>query len=472
MSTAFGSLTVFASVAIQTSITRQPPGTSNMQEVNSASTTYPDQYPKRLIEINAFLPLELLVNIFDILYTSTRCPLPLRPSYEEAENHFRRPPLLELMLVCRKWHWLIEATPSYWTYSWIGLQQFSVRWRQQGDRREITDYEEDPICVEKRLAKSGSLPLHLVVVPTGFDMLLSVLGNHARRLESLSILGQPLPTGDISEETLVQVLQLQMPSLKRLYIEDDLIVISAVSSARLIMIDAPEMRQISAYRYLIFPQTPSNLTFLSISCLPSHGENSLINMRGLCLPQLLELHIFHSKPGLLLSILSMPTLRILIFHSQGAISRHPPDTLPSFPNLRRLEWSDTGPDDHIFNLISQRCPNLTHYCNYVVGKEMELEVDLLEEGLTILEAPGGIATIPWPRLEEVAFDWVTCAQAHALLDIVPTIKRIRTLRSPIEDGDLESESAQELLKRLKGRVDVAVGLSPWSHASMLSKYPA
>ncbi|KAG8911632.1 hypothetical protein FRC00_006137 [Tulasnella sp. 408] len=181
------------------------------------------------------------------------------------------------------------------------------------------------------------------------------------------------------------------------------------------------------------------------------------------LPKLLYLRIADCEPGLLLSALSTPLLRVLVCYLEGR-SIHVPEDLPEYTHLKDLQWSDVGPDP-TFELVFRRCPNLTRYANYVIGKEMDLDIHLIVDAPTILTLPGGINSIKWSNLEEVLFDSTTYAALRQLVDAVPTIKRIRTLRDPVQDPlryneDVETE--RTYLSELREKVDVVLWLDPWT----------
>ncbi|KAG8929268.1 hypothetical protein FRC01_004615, partial [Tulasnella sp. 417] len=176
------------------------------------------------------------------------------------------------------------------------------------------------------------------------------------------------------------------------------------------------------------------------------------------LPELLELRITNCKPGPVLSTFSTPALRALVIYALE-MSGESPEDLPEYPHLRDLQWFDVG-NDPAFKLVFRRCPNLTRYANYVVGLENEINLNDLTEGPTILERPGGINSIEWPKLEEVLLDCAYCGDLIALADLVPTIKRMRILKNPCEFGDKSIET--ELLVQLRQKVDIAIGIDSWT----------
>ncbi|KAG8954841.1 hypothetical protein FRC04_010323 [Tulasnella sp. 424] len=428
---------------------------------------------KRPININAILPPELLINIFDILYQDTTESLPFPFPYDEALEHFSRHPLLDLMLVHRGWCNLVQTTPSYWTHTnlgvtdiiaraWRGLSRDAVPWIGKGEIKEVRE----------QLDKSRSLPLHLTIAPgfiSDFSIVPHVLKDHASRLETLIILANAASTGvpirNASPEYLAQLLKLPLPSLKRLQMDELCVTPPTEMDLTLrIDLDAPNLHQLSSHSHLIIPQNPSHLTFLSVSNLDLQSIEAPFDGSQIELPKLLELRITDCEPGPILSAFLTPTLEVLIFRSEDRPSRSPAE-LPQYSHLRDLQWSDRGRDP-VFKLGFQHCPNLTRYANYAVGQETEANIKILINGATILEAEEN-NSITWPKLEEVMFDCATCANLSVLVDAVPTIRRIRLLRDPIEsplphNQNLERE--KEILVELRRKVDVVFWLDPWTDA--------
>ncbi|KAG8894164.1 hypothetical protein FRC00_009404 [Tulasnella sp. 408] len=415
--------------------------------------------------INHVLPPELLVTVFDDLYRRITELLPFPLPYAKAVEYFTRHPLLECMLVCRRWFNIIQTSPYYWTFVEMGVmiggpQPEESQWRTVRQRELILE-------IQKRLEKSGSLPLHLAIAPefvTEFDFMLQVLEKHVCRVETLNILtaSKRRSIRYIRQEDFEHLLGLSLSSLKRLYIGKldiaDALPETDDSSLLQINLDAPHLDELFYHFHAIFPTSPSRLTLLSISRSSFSFVDPPFSRGQIELPELLELRIAKCAPGPILFVLSTPILQILIFHSSYT-SVDEPEELPEYPHLRDLQWADEGPDP-TFDLVFRRCPNLTRYANFVVGREKKISHGMTD-GPTLIEGPGGINSVQWPRLEEVLFDCVSGADLLALVNLVPTIKRIRILKDPCEFGDAETE--KELLGELRRKVDVAPWLDPWSH---------
>ncbi|KAG8954838.1 hypothetical protein FRC04_010320 [Tulasnella sp. 424] len=428
------------------------------------------------ININTILPLELLINIFNILYQDINDSLPFPFPYNNALQHFCRHPLLDLMLVHRGWYNLVQTTPSYWTDVNIGVTD-SIAGGCSGVGRDgihsvgMGEVKE----LQERLKKSGSLPLHLTVAPgfiPDFGIVLRVLEEHAGRLENLNILSntsmKASSTYDISSEYLVQLLKLPLPLLKRLQMDDLIITHSTPEMDPTLRIDlyAPNLQQLSSHTHFVIPQTPSHLTLLSISSLDLDSIRPSFNGSRMELPRLLELRMANCEPGPILSALLTPALQVLIFQPDYAPTQVPTE-LPEYSHLRDLQWFDTGPEP-TFELVFRRCPNITRYANYVVGQETEARADTLVDEATIFKRTGGIDSIKRPRLEEVLIDYASCASLSALVDAVPTIRRIRVLRDPIAPPhrlDLDMEREKESLVELRRKVDIVFRLDPWTNMS-------
>ncbi|KAG8987266.1 hypothetical protein FRB90_003490 [Tulasnella sp. 427] len=235
-----------------------------------------------------------------------------------------------------------------------------------------------------------------------------------------------------------------------------------------IPLDTPKLCKLWIAFHFTAPQAATRLKFLSIRYMVDPAFIAPpISPGQIYLPELLELQLSSCNPGPILCVLSTPALQVLSFNSVRLWSG-PSEVvaaLPNFPHLRDLQWVDKGPDP-IFDAVFQNSPILTRYSTYVVGSERGFFTPP-ENGPTILRTLDGMGSSSRPPLEEVQFKEISSAQALSLLDAVPTIKRIRILRDPVEwlvertDEAIERETA--LLKRLAQRVDVAIWLEPWSH---------
>ncbi|KAG8929263.1 hypothetical protein FRC01_004610 [Tulasnella sp. 417] len=422
------------------------------------------------ININSLFPPELLVDVFDVLHRDAMDSLPFPLPYNEGIRTFKHHPLSDCMLVCRGWCNLIKTMPTYWTFVAIGALPKVVAGQPQDVVRLLGS--EDVRDLKGRLKKAGSLPLYVTVAPEyilDFGTVLDILKEHAFQLETINIVKMPdlkrVTLHHISTEQLLQLFKLPLPSLKRLHIDEfDLLPsTSATWNSSRVEIDAPQLYHLSWSSDLLIPQSPSHLTSLFISEVDTPTLRSTLTHGQVQLSSLIHLRITFSEPGLILSALSTPLLQVLIYYSEDA-SIHIPEELPEYPHLKELQWSDVGPDP-TFDLVFRCCPHLARYANYVIGKEEELDVTLLVNLPTVLTRLGGTTLIKWPALEEVLFDCATYAALKALVDVVPTIKRIRTLRDPLASPiTLGTDTTREraLLSDLEEKADVVIGLDPWA----------
>ncbi|KIO21465.1 hypothetical protein M407DRAFT_28918 [Tulasnella calospora MUT 4182] len=420
--------------------------------------------------INSLFPPELLVGVFDILYQDIMERLPFLLPYDEGLQSFKNHPLEDSMLVCRVWYDLIQTTPTYWTFVDIGaLHNTALGEQTHGVRLFGSEGVRD---FKIRLKKSGSLPIYVTVAPeciSDFSTVLDILKEHARRLETINIVKMPhlksVTLRHISSEQLLQLFRLSLPSLKRLHIDAFHLVPPRPEPwvGGRVEIDAPQLYHLSSHFHILIPHNPSQLTSLSMSGIDMLTLQSTLTRGQVQLPKLLHLRIVDCEPGLLLSTLSIPLLQVLVCHSEEP-STQPPEELPEYSHVKDLQWSDVGLDP-TFDLVFQCCPNLTRYANYAIGKETTLNINLLADGPTILTRPGGINSIKWPNLEEVLFDCATYAVLRELVDAVPTIKRIRTLRdpvaSPLNRGE-DVEGERKFLSALREKADVVLWRDPWT----------
>ncbi|KIO21463.1 hypothetical protein M407DRAFT_28916 [Tulasnella calospora MUT 4182] len=400
-----------------------------MQEVSGPSDTdhaRPAPGAKESsINLTSLFPPEPLVVVFNILYQGVMESLPFPIPYDEGLRRFKNHPLGDFMLVCRVWYDLIQTTPTYWTFVDIGALDNTALGKQAHAVRSFgTEGLRD---LKRRLKKGGSLPICVPVTPEhilDFRTVLDILKEHGRRLETINIIKMPhlktVTLRHISTEQLLQMFRLPLPSLKHLHIDEfhlDPPPPEPWVGGR-VEIDAPQLYHLSSHFHILIPHNPSQLTSLSMS--------------------------------------GVDMLTIQSTFAQGQVQ------LPKLLHLRIVDY--VGPDP-TFDLVFQRCPNLTRYANYVIGREMELDISLLTDP-TILTRPGGINSIKWPNLEEVRilFDCATYAALTVLIHAVLTIKRIRTLRdpvaSPLYGGDIEWE--RKFLSELREIADVVLWLDPWT----------
>ncbi|KAG8911633.1 hypothetical protein FRC00_006138, partial [Tulasnella sp. 408] len=407
--------------------------------------------------INSVLPSELLVSVFDNLYRNITDQLGFPLLYAKALEHLKEHPLRDYMLVCRRWYNIIQTSPSYWTFVGIGLTRAVAPEGHDGGQGKLTE-------ALTRLEKSGSLPIHLTVAPEFICisdpfLMIKALEKHAGRLETLNVIPSLKDgvTRPIPPECLEQLFKLPFSSLKRLYIGKLYVNSSLMNDPIRINLDAPHLDQLSYHFHIILPPTLSRLTWLSITKSHFSGIQPPIGHGQIELPNLLELRIAKCNPRFILSAFSTPVLQVLIIRSDHPYDE-PPVELPDYPYLRDLQWSDVGHDATLGHVL-QHAPNLTRYANYVVGKENKLDLGLMTDPPSILARAERIDSIKWPSLEEVLLDCAYCDHLLKLVNLVPTIKRIRILKDPSDFGDPIIET--KLLADLKERVDVALWLDPW-----------
>ncbi|KAG9039872.1 hypothetical protein FS837_000891 [Tulasnella sp. UAMH 9824] len=404
--------------------------------------------------INSVLPPELLATVFDDLYRNIKESLPFPLPYDKALKHSDRHPLLDCMLVCRRWWNIVQASPFYWTVAMVGVTS--------EDRSGPG--QEGLINAQNYLDKSGSLPLHLTIAPeyvsdSGF--MLQILKKHVGRVEILNIISGEIDDRSIPLHHLDQLLRLPFLSLKRLQLDELQVDISTpeMDLPLRIDLDAPHLHQLFYHLYVIISPTPSRLSLLSISGSDDEWIEPPAVRRQIELPELVELRITESDPGSILSMFATPVLQVLIVRCEYT-SNKVPGKLPEYPHLRDLQWSDVG-HDATFELVLQQSPNLRRYANYVIGREENIHLGQLTDPPSVFERRGGIDSIKWPSLEEVLLDCALCDSLLKLVDLVPTIKRIRVLKDPSDLGDPITEA--ELLAELRQKVDFALWLYPWSN---------
>ncbi|KAG8946785.1 hypothetical protein FRC04_011441 [Tulasnella sp. 424] len=410
------------------------------------------------ININQIIPPELLVLILDSLYTEAIASIPLvHTKYPPLDHH----PLLVMMLVCKSWHQLITNTPTFWTLVCIGA----------GTGLRDVDKE----GLKRALGRSGQLPLMAIIAPERlprFQVVHEALhSDDFQRFSTLAFVvpDRIAPTLQTTGEDILQLLQNPLPSLKRLHVGRLRFDPKNGYVTLQITIDAPELRELSFERHFIFPEFPSRLTSLSITSVSNNSLGVPLTPGCLEIPLLLDLCISECNPTPFLLAFITPSLRrLVVTYDVSTIDELPPP-LRAYPNLEELQWSDRGPDQ-TFSTLLPLCPNLTRYSNYLIGREDAIKFQYIDTPATILSLlPNdgeARATSSWPKLEEVLLDVGRCSEITILIDAIPSIQRVRVLKSFAslesrigeEDEKLEEE---QLLPSLRQKVDLAFWLDPW-----------
>ncbi|KAG8946376.1 hypothetical protein FRC00_009631 [Tulasnella sp. 408] len=409
------------------------------------------------MDINEVIPPELLLLILDQVYVEAIDSISLAPSTAPPLNHH---PLLNTMLVCRSWHQMIMSTPVFWTFVWIGAGT---------PPRDVEGKR-----LRAALERSGQLPLSVMMAPERIERLIhfpnvqEALEDHLQRVEAFSFVRmerkrQNIPSGRDIELLLGHPL----PSLKRLNVDRFKISYTGYwwSDQLRITIDSPQLEELSCHYHFIIPQSPLHLTSISLSSVDSPTDS--FTPKNIDLPLLLDLRLTKCNVATLLSAFVTPSLRRLFVDENGwRISTAP--SLRPYPKLEELQWNDEGPDP-TFSALLPLCPNLIRYSKYQVGGEENPGFQEIETPATILGVLAhesgdnhGPSASSWPKLEEVLLDAGKCDDVFALLDAIPSIKRVRILQSSTERSDEETQKREaDLFLSLRKLVDIVFGLDSW-----------
>lgn len=414
--------------------------------------------------INFILPPELLISVFDVLYFDTVASIhDLPPPHRPPLN---RHPLTEVMCVCKLWRQLVEETPSFWTLVVIGT---GAGGRELGTNATVRG-EPGIARLRRDLARSGCLPLAVTVAPeqtTDFRLVAECLGDEAYRLRTLNfILTDDIPRKTCYPSHFEDLLLRSFPMLKHLLLDDLHILTYPFGLPFQISVDAPILRNLSCAYHIILPESPSLLTSLSIAAVDIDSFDPPLTQGCIQFPQLLDLHLSVNNASLFLSAFSTPKLQKLSVREETpSISQQV--WLPQYPRLEELQWSDKEHDPSFINLLSV-CPNLIRYANYLVGEETSVDFRPLGSLVAIINLAKNKAGKQrpcmngWPNFEEVRLATATCEDIVALIEGMPSIKRIRILRDPREWGEEEDrQGAAQLLPTLTEKVDIAFWMDPW-----------
>ncbi|KIO21475.1 hypothetical protein M407DRAFT_28930 [Tulasnella calospora MUT 4182] len=420
--------------------------------------------------INDALPPELLLSIFDYIYTEMTQPLSYPYTTSEIVERNRRHALLDAMLVCRAWHDLVAVSPRYRTTIDVGIRESIGMWPKGA--KPLGYGEAQRMFLKQQLAGSGEVPIQVNVVMDkvdDFTVTFDLLRSQAHRWQVFNLLTAPDSgmSEPIDQSQLEGLFNLPLPCLTSLHVGRCWVRPATGDRRRIsasLQVDAPRLRALSCELHLAIPRSPSHLRYLSITGV--HLENLQPSVDGLRveLDQLLELQITACNAGAILSAFSTPILSKLVVDTKTA-SYPVPQSLPQYQHLKELQWDDLGPDP-TFSMFLPLCPHLTFFADYVVGLEEDVPLGVIDEPPTILlEIPNirilrGKEEDLWPGMTEIA----------ELFDAVPSIQRIRVLRDPTTRGDLENQTNEvRLLGKLREKVNVALWLEPWSDSKGLSE---
>ncbi|KAG8977339.1 hypothetical protein FRC05_001737 [Tulasnella sp. 425] len=325
-------------------------------------------------------------------------------------------------------------------------------------------------CLEEVLGRSGRLPLMAIIAPErvlNFQVIHDTLRGQFQRLSTLALVADEAAVSLLTPEDLQQLFRHPLPILKRLHvgrIRFDLTLHDW--SPRRITIDAPELQELSSKYHFIFPEFPSYLASLSLTAVFNDSLDSPLTSGCLEIPLLLGLYISECDPTPFLLAFITPSLRKLVVNYDTPSPDHEPfPPLRAYSKLEELQWFDRGPD-RTFSTLLRLCPNLTRYSNYLVGHETEVNFYAIDTPATILSLlPDDIearrTSSCWPLLEEILLDVARCEEISALIDAIPSIKRVRVLRS-FASRKKEEPGETESFSSLRQKVDLAFWLDPWS----------
>ncbi|KAG8900663.1 hypothetical protein FRC00_011849, partial [Tulasnella sp. 408] len=216
-----------------------------------------------------------------------------------------------------------------------------------------------------------------------------------------------------------------------------------------ISVDAPELQSLSCHFHIVFPISPLLLTSLSLTAIEVEYLESFLYSGCIHLPRLLDLHL--SK------------LTVL----EETPSDVDPGPLLQYSLLEELQWSDTGYTPTL-PMVLARCPNLLRFANYLAVEEGSVDFQFISAPATFISllenTDDGQRPLRdmLPKLEEVRLAIATCEEIEALVEGIPSIKRIRILKSHRESEEVEDLLAKaQLLSSLPEKVEVTFGVDLW-----------
>lgn len=412
--------------------------------------------------INSLFPHELLTSVFTFLYHCRVTPFPFLPFPPELD---RCHPLLNLMLVCRAWYELIRGTQAFWTSITVVARVSAGR---AAEGTGSTGAAGGAIWLREYLTRSGQLPIDVTIAAYSaldFKPVVQTLHEHAHRLDALSAIRWDEGNwySGLYRNPIEELLHCPFPTLKHLFIGPCPTSFSwRTASQSRINTESPQLRTLACSYHLIIPSQPSLLTHLALDWVDLDAIRPPLEESTIELPHLLELCLKDCHPTVILSTLSAPALQKLAVR-QTTSSHLSPREIPSYLNLREIQWQDVLPDPAL-RVVLRSCPNLTSFANYIVGDEPDIDINMLNTPPSILDTLGGETQEMeeeelgrWPFLKEILLDFATCEEVSKLVEIVPSIQRVCLLETPTKKGDAKNQEREEkLLSNLRQRLDVVI----------------
>ncbi|KAG8973741.1 hypothetical protein FRB90_009875, partial [Tulasnella sp. 427] len=372
----------------------QPPSESFVSRITS-----------RVQSINDALPSELILLVFDLIYAERTDPPSFPYTKSEVVERQNRHALLDVMLVCKGWRELVETSPRYWAMiNVLPLPNtFPIT-----PGHDVAEHRR--MMLEAQLRRSGSVPIQVNIDMDSvmkFSEIADLLEAEGRRWRIINLLASNRRTNDPTRlSRLAQLFTRPFPCLKSLHmgnvcLADD----KGHSVAMVVQVDAPALHAVSCHSHLVLPLSNDCLRYLSVTRINLDKMQLHLDRSRLEFGQLVELRISRCNPGALLAAFSTPNLVKLIVDSKYS-DYTPPESLNQYPNLKELQWDDMGPDP-TFSMLLPRCPNLTRFADYIVGREDDVSLDEIDDPPSVLAAVtealsevGNERTL-WPHLEEI-----------------------------------------------------------------------
>ncbi|KAG9047428.1 hypothetical protein FS837_002284 [Tulasnella sp. UAMH 9824] len=449
--------------------------------------------------INSFLPSEILALVFSFLVSDAVNAISFKslggPDGAEVRRRFSQHPLWNASLACRTWYQIIKETPRFWAFVAIGvmplLDPFSdASYHPTAATPPVPRQKGKGDGIESLLERSGRLPLTIVMCPEtiqDFDSVSEAIQKHFDRLEILCLiakdnrprpwhLGRDAMTPRSTVHQVLGLLACPMPSLKVLSVATRLEpLVYGQGSGRLMGVqkdvETPELETLSCHTHFIIPESSARLSSLSLTRV----DVTQLGRSSVELPYLVDLKIENCDVGTTLSSFVIPSLRRLIVGKWDWDIRSTPAQLPCYDSLEELQWSNTGRDP-VFVQLCRLCPNLKRYCNYIEGDSIQKVIKRMDKisigskipSLMIFtvfdqDVLGGVnAYRHWPVLEEVSLTRASCDHVATLIKAVPSIKRVRILRDPVEFYNRNNRKGEkDKVAALRGKVEMVFGDEPW-----------
>ncbi|KAG9050352.1 hypothetical protein FS837_005973 [Tulasnella sp. UAMH 9824] len=432
------------------------------------------------------LPPELLIDVFHFLYIDDTV---YRKSKGDSSHK-----LLNLMLVCKAFHHIVQTTSAFWTELWL------ARTTRKTEEQEASWIE----WIEKQITKSGELPLRVffVLSPLSLGKIYPILIPTSPRWVHLTIAPLSISTGSTYSSDVQPLFDAPIPQLLSLSVRGLGRWMDWTFGTGSIFRHVPKLVKLEWYDRLVvlrpddeasgndeeYVQSQSlqgaHYEFVqhALEVLSIQGLGPPITLGSMVMPQLrfLSLGGFY-RVWFFLERWQLPALDELHISSNPYYDQAGESGAPTFPALKKIEWFDTQrhpaplhalKSSTLLAKVLAASPKLECFClssynssisKYRIARRMgakpvgRITLFCATDGVT--GAPKYCSDLRELRLQEESFE-----ELKDLVALRPQLEivELASLRRGPTSPSLEEDVAQ--LEKMRERVEVI--LHEWAQTSL------